>query len=64
MYMLHSNVYTYYVFFVQHNNYECTGVSLPREDAYIVRYEPQADPRVVHHMLMFGCPGEVSHNTW
>ncbi len=50
--------------FLQHNDYMCVGVSLPRENSYIVGYEPRADSRVVHHMLMFGCPGSVPQNTW
>ncbi|XP_064390589.1 peptidyl-glycine alpha-amidating monooxygenase-like isoform X2 [Halichondria panicea] len=48
----------------KHNDYMCVGVSLPRENSYIVGYEPRADSRVVHHMLMFGCPGSVPQNTW
>jgi len=31
---------------------------LPREAAHVVRFEPQADMAVVHHMLLYLCPGE------
>ena len=35
----------------------CSTV-LPKEAAHIVRFEPQADMSVVHHMLLYLCPSE------
>eukprot|EP00731_Ephydatia_muelleri_P016753 Em0009g1177a len=39
----------------KHNDYWCVGVKLPSTDSYIVKYEPLADPKVAHHMLLYGC---------
>ena len=38
--------------------YMACSTALPKEAAHIVRFEPQADMAVVHHMLLYLCPSE------
>lgn len=38
--------------------YMACSTKLPPGDAHIVRFEPVADMSVVHHMLLYLCPGE------
>lgn len=49
---------------VKHNDYMCTGVSIPDQDLFITQFEPKADPRVAHHMLLFGCSSKAPHGSW
>ncbi|XP_072039015.1 peptidyl-glycine alpha-amidating monooxygenase A-like [Amphiura filiformis] len=47
------------------DQYMCTSVQMPRQDAYIVNFEPHATMKKAHHMLLYGCfdivssPGEA-----
>lgn len=34
-----------------------TSIELPEKAAHIVRFEPQAEMSVVHHMLLYLCTG-------
>ena len=49
------------------NVYMATNTKLPADTAHVVRFEPRADMKTVHHMLLFLCPGEplvrVIHGT-
>jgi hypothetical protein len=38
--------------------YVCTSVPVPRQDSYIVGFEPHANMNTAHHMLLYGC-GDV-----
>ncbi|XP_022106613.1 peptidyl-glycine alpha-amidating monooxygenase-like [Acanthaster planci] len=38
--------------------YVCTSVLVPRQDSYIVGFEPHANMNTAHHMLLYGC-GDV-----
>ena len=40
--------------------YTYTFAALPTEPSYIKWFEPKADMAIVHHMLLFGCLGEVA----
>jgi len=42
------------------DTYTYTSASLPPGDHYITRFEPKATSKVVHHMLLFGCSGDVA----
>jgi peptidylamidoglycolate lyase len=44
----------------QMDTYTYTSASMPAGNHYIRWFEPKADMAVVHHMLLFGCEGEVS----
>lgn len=37
------------------DTYLCYAYELPKEDVYITKFEPDADMRIAHHMLLFGC---------
>nr|AAG44250.1 peptidylglycine alpha-amidating monooxygenase [Calliactis parasitica] len=40
---------------LKNDAYLCTAVKLPSRSQYIVRFEPKSDPKIAHHMLLFGC---------
>lgn len=42
------------------DTYTYTFAEMPAGDHYIKWFEPKADMAVVHHMLLFGCEGQVS----
>uniref|UniRef100_A0A1X7U7F5 Copper type II ascorbate-dependent monooxygenase N-terminal domain-containing protein n=1 Tax=Amphimedon queenslandica TaxID=400682 RepID=A0A1X7U7F5_AMPQE len=46
--------------------YYCTYVALPKEESYIVGYEPKMKAGIAHHMLLFGCQNvdETEGRTW
>ncbi|XP_038076375.1 peptidyl-glycine alpha-amidating monooxygenase B-like [Patiria miniata] len=35
--------------------YLCSSVAVPRQDSYIIGFEPHANMDTAHHMLLFGC---------
>jgi len=37
------------------DDYLCVGVKLPTSDTYLIKYEPEAEMQIAHHMLLFGC---------
>ncbi|XP_071794148.1 peptidyl-glycine alpha-amidating monooxygenase B-like [Asterias amurensis] len=37
------------------DQYVCTSVLVPRQDSYIVGFEPHASMNTAHHMLLYGC---------
>ncbi|XP_025077135.1 peptidyl-glycine alpha-amidating monooxygenase-like isoform X2 [Pomacea canaliculata] len=39
------------------DGYICTSYEVPYDEAYIVKYEAQADAETAHHILMYGCDG-------
>lgn len=45
-----------------HDAYLCTARKLNPIESYIVQYEPDADGRTAHHMLLFGCKSLHSRN--
>lgn len=46
--------------------FSCPPPNLPPISLSLVRFEPRADPRVAHHMLLFGCsaPAHTDVNSW
>lgn len=44
----------------QMDTYTYTFAGMPTGNHYIKWFEPKADMAVVHHMLLFGCEGDVS----
>ena len=44
----------------QMDTYTYTFARMPQGNHYIKWFEPKADMSVVHHMLLFGCDGDVS----
>lgn len=47
------------------DSYFCISVRAPREDTYIVDFQPHASMNTVHHMLLYGCRSPFStDNYW
>lgn len=65
-----NDIYTESVFMpdvtpTQDDDYLCTSTKLNVRDSYIIGFEPHADMKKVHHMLVFGCSSlGTSSNHW